>query len=155
MSAADPLPTTRSGARPGPGEDLSAASDSTPLAALQQLVGWPGALDLDALPWRGPRTPGVGLVPLHPPDLLERREPVDAVCLIRMAPGCSYGTHRHLGPEEVLVLAGGYRDEFGEHLAGAFVRYDTGSTHRPVAIGEPAPACVLLAVTRGGIVPVR
>lgn len=78
--------------------------------------------------------------------------------LIRMAPGCGYPTHLHLGIEDVLVLAGGYRDELGEYGVGAFVRYPAGSRHSPVALGETAspegpsnPACILFASARGGI----
>jgi anti-sigma factor ChrR (cupin superfamily) len=78
--------------------------------------------------------------------------------LIRMAPGRGYPAHRHLDIEEVLVLAGGYRDELGEHRAGEYVRYPAGCDHAPVALGDPArptgpenPACVLYASARGGI----
>ncbi len=78
--------------------------------------------------------------------------------LIRMAPGCGYPTHLHLGLEDVLVLAGGYRDELGEYCSGAFVRYPAGSRHSPVALGDSAspegpsnPACILFASARGGI----
>lgn len=72
------------------------------------------------------------------------------VALIRMAPGCGYPRHRHQGPEDVLVLQGGYRDEAGEHRQGQFVRYEDGSSHGPVAL-DAGPACVLLAVAHEGI----
>lgn len=78
--------------------------------------------------------------------------------LIRMEPGRGYPPHRHLDVEEVLVLAGGYRDGEGVHRAGDFVRYPRGSAHAPVAEGDPGapvgphnPACVLFASARGGI----
>lgn len=78
--------------------------------------------------------------------------------LIRMAPGSGYPTHRHLGPEDVLILAGGYADDDGRiHSAGSFVRYPAGSVHQPTALGladepvsESNPACVLYAVAHGG-----
>lgn len=72
-----------------------------------------------------------------------------ATVLIRMAPGCGYPPHRHLDVEEVLVLAGGYRDGDGDHLAGDYLRYPAGSEHAPVAIGDTP--CLLYASARGGI----
>ncbi len=74
------------------------------------------------------------------------------VVLIRMEPGKGYERHRHLGPETVLVLQGGYRDAFGEVRAGDVVTYETGSEHAPIALGGAGdPACVLYAVSVGGI----
>ena len=78
--------------------------------------------------------------------------------LIRMAPGRGYPRHRHVGPEDVLVLAGGYIDGDGRRFtAGSFVRYPAGSEHEPVALGsagEPPsgdnPSCVLFAVAHEG-----
>ena len=82
----------------------------------------------------------------------------DATVLIRMEPGSSYPEHEHLGVEEVLILAGGYRDADGEHRAGSYLRYPEGSRHAPVALGDPRanigvgnPACVLFAVAHGGV----
>jgi anti-sigma factor ChrR (cupin superfamily) len=102
--------------------------------------------------WRAARSPGVSWLLLSPPDA------PDATVLIRMLPGSSYPAHRHVGPEEVLVLAGGYRDEWGEHRAGTWLAYPAGSVHDPVALGDPGrpvgpenPACVLYAVARGGV----
>gem|GEM_PF-747396 len=78
--------------------------------------------------------------------------------LIRMEPGCGYPAHRHLDFEDVLILAGGYRDEFGQFLQGTYLRYPPQSAHTPVALGDcesPSgpgnPACLLFAVARGGI----
>ena len=81
-----------------------------------------------------------------------------ATVLIRMDPGSSYPEHEHLGVEEVLILAGGYRDGDGEHRAGSYLRYPAGSRHAPVALGDPRaavgpdnPACLLFAVAHGGV----
>jgi putative transcriptional regulator len=68
---------------------------------------------------------------------------------IRMEPGCGYPAHRHRGVEQLVVLQGGYRDERGEHREGDYVRYEDGSQHRPVALGEGA--CVLFATVERGI----
>lgn len=116
-----------------------------------------------ALPWRSTRHPGVAWLPLHPapgspPDAVPDGVRGAATVLIRMDPGCGYPAHRHLGVEEVLILAGGYRDEAGDHPAGSYLRYETGSEHAPVALGDPGrstgpdnPACVLFASARGGV----
>ena len=80
--------------------------------------------------------------------------------MIRMEPGCGYAPHRHVGTEDVLVLQGGYRDEFGRYLQGDHVHYPAGTRHSPVALGDSSgsggvqggmPACVLLATVSHGI----
>ena len=79
----------------------------------------------------------------------------DSAVLIEMEPGRGYPAHRHRGVEEVLVLRGGYRDEGGEYHSGDYVRYEAGSRHTPVALGEVgdsrAPVCLLYAIAREGI----
>ena len=123
--------------------------------------------DDQELPWQETQVPGVHWLPLHltpvpdspgkPPERDPNKRSGGSV-LIRMAPGSSYGAHRHLGPEEVLVLRGGYRDELGEYSTGRYVHYPAGSSHTPVALGDPEaeeshanPACILFAVASGGI----
>lgn len=113
------------------------------------------AADDAELPWRPTQVAGVSWLPLH---LAGDREGGDSVALIRMEPGCGYPAHRHRGPEDVLILAGGYRDDRGEHCAPAFLRYEAGSVHAPVALGQPGqpagpqnPACLLFAVARDGV----
>lgn len=51
--------------------------------------------------------------------------------------------HIHQGPEDVLVLAGGYADQFGIFEAGTFASYAPGSRHRPLT--EPDEECWILA----------
>ena len=124
--------------------------------------------DPDALPWRRTRHAGVSWIPLHPPaGEVDRRRRAgegtgETAVLIRMDPGRGYPAHRHVDVEEVLVLSGGYRDDRGEHRAGSYLRYEAGSAHGPVALGDPdAPAgegnppCLLFAVARGGVVDVE
>jgi len=117
----------------------------------------------DDVPWRSTESPGVRWLLLaneehQGPEPPARGEGRGATVLIRMEPGHGYPPHRHLDVEEVLVLAGGYADELGEHRAGDYVRYPAGSIHTPVALGDPDlpagrenPACVLFATARGGI----
>ena len=102
-------------------------------------------MDLSAIPWRQTRYDGVR-VHFYASDKQTGR----VVALIAMAPGCGYPRHRHKGPEEVLVLRGGYADERGEYTAGRFVTYEDGSVHSPRALAGDE-TCVLLAVAHEGI----
>lgn len=98
------------------------------------------------VPWRATEVEGVSWLPVH---LEGDAEDGDAVVLIRMEPGAGYPAHRHRGPEDVLILQGGYRDERGEHRAPRHLRYEAGSVHAPVALeGE---ACLLYAVAADGV----
>ena len=113
-------------------------------------------IDEASVAWRATRHEGVVWSPLFLAD--DGARPQESCVLIRMAPGCGYPAHRHVGIEEVLVLAGGYRDEEGEHRAGTYRRYPPGSVHAPVALGvRGAPegpgneACLLFASARGGV----
>lgn len=114
-----------------------------------------GKLDPTQVPWRTTRHAGIEWFPLHE---AEGEGPRETLALIRMAPGRGYPPHEHLDVEDVLILAGGYRDERGVHLAGDWVRYERGSIHAPVAVGDAAraegpdnPACLLWAHARGGV----
>jgi len=102
---------------------------------------------LGELPWRETRIRGISWL-----DLAPESAELTRTVLIRMAPGCGYPRHRHLGPEDVLVLAGGYTDDDGRVLvAGDFFRYPEGSEHAPTANGgDGDPPCVLFAVAHGG-----
>lgn len=104
-------------------------------------------MDLTAIPWQSTRYPGIA-IHFYATDRRTGR----ALALIRMEPECGYPRHRHRGPEQLLVVQGGYRDEAGEHQAGQFVRYDDGSEHAPVAMRTTdAQPCVLLALAPEGI----
>lgn len=120
-----------------------------------RIEGWRLAVSAEGLAWRSTDVEGVDWLPLH---LGGDRSGGDVTALIRMAPGRGYPAHRHRGIEEVLVLAGGYRDADGEYRAGDYVRYEPGTAHAPVALGDAArevsddnPACVLYAVSREGV----
>jgi anti-sigma factor ChrR (cupin superfamily) len=102
-------------------------------------------MDWSQIPWRTTRYEGVR-VHFYASDKASGR----VVALIGMQPGRGYPAHRHKGPEEVLVLQGGYRDAMGEHVQGAFVRYEDGTAHAPVAIDGDAE-CILFAVAHEGI----
>ena len=102
-------------------------------------------MSFDAVPWHQTRHHGVAVHFYRRDDDTGR-----VLALIRMEPCCGYPRHGHRGPEHVLVLRGGYRDERGEHRAGAFVQYERGSEHAPVALAGAEP-CVLLAVADEGV----
>jgi anti-sigma factor ChrR (cupin superfamily) len=126
-----------------------------------EVAGIPGlclGAGIEGLAWRSTRIPGISWLPLHVEE--EERSGKrrgGGTVLIRMDPGCGYAPHRHVGTEDVLVLQGGYRDEFGLYRQGDHVHYPAGSSHSPVALGEgvvtrgPEHACVLLATVPLGI----
>lgn len=127
------------------------------MTEMARIPAFEARLDLERLAWRGTRTPGVSWILVSPAweELSARRESGEVgevVALIRMEPGSGYAPHRHVGPEEVLVLQGGYADEEGEHLAGTWLRYPAGSAHAPVALGRSGDEpCVIFATARGGV----
>ena len=102
-------------------------------------------IDLEAVPFKSTRYPGVS-IHFYRSD----RESGRAAVLIRMEPGCSDPRHRHTGPEELLVLQGGFRDERGSWRAGEYAFFPAGSQHHPVAL-EGDEACVFFAVAHEGI----
>ena len=128
-----------------------------------QVPGWSLVAQFERLPWRDTQDPGVQWLPLR----LEQQQSTGAkrggsAVLIRLEPGRGYVRHRHLGPEDVLVLQGGYRDERGAYTAGATVHYPADTSHGPVALGDATrpegpdnPACVLYAVVENGIEVLR
>lgn len=87
---------------------------------------------LAARPWKRTGWEGIRLS-----FLLDEAGAARAV-LIAMDPGCAYPRHRHLGDEEVLVLAGAYEDLWGWHAAGEFLVHPAGSVHAAVAGPEGA-----------------
>jgi hypothetical protein len=105
------------------------------LVLTMRIPGLAVKIDEDAIAWRATRHRGIEWAPLFL-DADTGGAERDSTVLIRMQPGCGYPPHRHVGIEEVLVLRGGYRDEDGEHTAGAYLRYPAGSFHAPVAVGH-------------------
>jgi anti-sigma factor ChrR (cupin superfamily) len=124
-----------------------------------RIPGFSARADWEALPWRTTRDPGIRWLPLASDGTEpggDRR--ASGAVLVWMAPGCGYRPHRHVGTEDVLVLRGGYRDAEGEHREGDHVHYPAGSSHAPVALGDPDrpagpdnPACILFSVVPEGI----
>ena len=70
---------------------------------------------------------------------LRDRSTGSVLILARMAPRRVFPRHVHLGPEDVLVLAGGYEDQRGAWEAGGYAAYAPGTEHRPLT--EPDEEC--------------
>ncbi len=102
-------------------------------------------MDLDRVSFRPTRHPGIEIHFYH-----RDKASGHAAVMIRMAPGASYPRHRHRGPEELLILQGGFEDEHGSYGEGEFVRYEDGSIHHPRALQE-GPPCVFFAIAAEGI----
>ncbi len=87
---------------------------------------------LAARPWKRTSWPGIRL------SFLMDANGASRAVLIAMDPGCAYPRHRHLGEEEVLVLAGSYADVWGTHAAGDFLVNAAGTVHSATAGPEGA-----------------
>lgn len=79
------------------------------------------------LPWVDSPEPGVQR------RMLERMgmEKAKATSIVRYAPNTRFATHRHDFGEEILVLDGELRDEFGHYPAGTYLMNPPGSSHAP------------------------
>ena len=103
-------------------------------------------IDLDAIPFQETRHKGVSVHFYH-----SNRASGHAAVMVKMLPGCSYPRHRHRGPEELLILQGGFRDEHGEYRAGEYRRSARQpDRHAPVRRGGPGAGRVR---TMSGPVP--
>ncbi len=134
---------------PGLWESLKAKIDALPpqLSARKAFAGLPlPASILHELPdLQTPEDIRWHRLPLRGARLARLlRDPVtgSALLLGHMPPRRVFPEHIHLGPEDVLVLAGGYEDHFGIFEAGAFASYAPGSKHRPLT--EPDEECWIL-----------
>lgn len=81
-------------------------------------------------------------IPLHPARyavLFRDQASGSALLLGHMPPSHGVPEHLHLGPEDILVLAGGYEDHTGNFETGAWGSYAPGSRHQPVT--EPGEEC--------------
>jgi len=60
----------------------------------------------------------------------------------RMRGGRAFPKHQHTGPEDVVVLVGGYDDHLGAYEVGDYAAYAPGSVHQPTT--EPDEGCAIL-----------
>jgi anti-sigma factor ChrR (cupin superfamily) len=64
--------------------------------------------------------------------------------LVWALPGSRYPRHRHLGEEEILVLAGRLQDHRGSYGPGEICRSATGSEHSEEAVGPDDCICYVV-----------
>jgi len=70
--------------------------------------------------------------------------------LARMAPGFHFPAHRHIGREEMLVLAGGFRQHDGHRVeTGEVLHRPAGSAHDFVVFDDEE--CIAAVVQYGGV----
>ena len=93
------------------------------------------ALAGDRMDWRQGMVPGLKVTSLH--EGLTKH-----TALVRWAPDTRFNPHTHVGGEEILVLAGVFRDEHGAYPAGTWIRSPHLSHHRPFTEAEGATILV-------------
>lgn len=113
---------------PGPPSNPLLAGFPLPDGARRELP------EIRELRWRWPLVRGARYA-----VLLRDRATGSALILARMEPRRIFPRHLHLGPEDILVLAGGYEDPWGTWEAGAYAAYAPGTEHRPAT--EPDEEC--------------
>jgi anti-sigma factor ChrR (cupin superfamily) len=91
----------------------------------------PVRIDTSAAAWNPGLVPGLSLMPLHEHDGV-------STALLRWAPETRFNTRTHPGGEEILVLDGVLRDEYGDYPTGTWLRNPRGSRHTPFTGAEGA-----------------
>lgn len=136
------LRTEIAGLPPGPGpDDPLLAGLPLPAAVRRELP------PLSAIPWRRLTVRGARLA-----VLLRDRFTGSALILGHMPAHRFFPRHIHLGPEDTLVLTGGYADQFGTFEAGDYGCYAPGTEHRPFT--EPDEECwTLLRLEKPNLFP--
>lgn len=67
-----------------------------------------------------------------------------SACLLRMAPRSRVPAHRHTDSEMLLVMKGGFSDEFGVYRVGDVASYETGTPHHALADADGECLCLLV-----------
>ncbi|GGA72275.1 cupin [Neiella marina] len=80
-------------------------------------------ISTDATPWLS----GIGGLEVMPLHEFEHEH----VALVKWPAGEVFQPHRHFGGEEILVLSGEFRDEFGCYPTGTWIRSPHQSEHHP------------------------
>ena len=91
----------------------------------------PICLNTRTEPWRQGMVPGLQVMPLHEYGGV-------STALVRWAPDTAFNLHRHAGGEEILVLAGLFRDDAGNYPQGTWLRSPCFSQHAPFTGAEGA-----------------
>jgi anti-sigma factor ChrR (cupin superfamily) len=88
-------------------------------------------IDTSTAAWHPGPVPGLSLMPLH-------EHAGVSTALIQWAPQTRFNMHTHPGGEEILVLAGVFRDEDGDYPTGTWLRNPRWSHHTPFTGAEGA-----------------
>ena len=91
----------------------------------------PVRIDTRREPWRQGTVAGLSVMPLHEHACI-------STALVRWAPDTQFHAHTHVGGEEILVLDGVFRDEYGTYPAGSWLRSPRWSRHAPFTGPEGA-----------------
>ncbi len=83
------------------------------------------------MPWHQGMVSGLSVMPLH-------QFGTQHTALVRWQPNTVFTSHQHWGGEEILVLEGVFRDDFGEYPEGSWIRSPHLSRHRPYTGAEGA-----------------
>ncbi|WP_119460707.1 ChrR family anti-sigma-E factor [Rhodospirillaceae bacterium SYSU D60014] len=118
----------------GPARDHPAPDDPVLPQPLRDVIGG----DLRSLPWQWVM-PG-----LHMADLRLGRPPT-RTRLMRIRAGLALPRHGHTATEAVLVLAGGFSDEYGRCRRGDVRVSDPSVTHRQVIDADEDCLCLVVA----------
>ncbi len=81
--------------------------------------------------WRQGLVPGLSVMPLHEHNGV-------STALVQWEPNTQFHAHMHTGGEEILVLDGVFRDEFGAYPTGSWLRSPRWSRHTPFTGPEGA-----------------
>lgn len=96
------------------------SGDRQPVTIQTRLAEWhPGLVE------------GLQVMPLHSFE-------TEHVALVKWAPNTQFKAHHHWGGEEILVLDGTFRDEYGEYPKGSWLRNPHMSRHTPFTGAEGA-----------------
>ncbi|MEM1203346.1 MAG: cupin domain-containing protein [Acidobacteriota bacterium] len=110
-----------------------------PAAARLELPPRSQPLEWSSLPGSYSRTAPLATDPADDLQLL----------LVMTPPEKRFPWHRHLGGEDLLILAGGLNDATGHYLPGDFVHYPAGTEHAPWM--DPGEPCWAIACIAGGV----
>lgn len=91
----------------------------------------PVRIETRSAAWHPGLVPGLSVMPLHEHDGV-------GTALVRWAPDTRFSPHIHPGGEEIYVLEGLFRDEYGEYPAGTWLRNPRWSRHTPFTGPEGA-----------------
>jgi anti-sigma factor ChrR (cupin superfamily) len=119
---------------PGTGHAPSSSTGCTLFVKLWQFAAGDDEkvrIDTRRAAWHPGLVGGLSVMPLHEFAGI-------STALVRWAPETRFNPHTHPGGEEIFVLDGLFRDEYGEYPAGSWLRNPRWSRHTPFTGPEGA-----------------